>query len=81
MLPYTCFHNVLFFKVLSIDPKNGVAKSHLGFILKSELKYKDAIPLLLDGVRSGEAGSGDARFYFHLGDAYTRIGQTEQVHV
>ena len=72
-LALTPFHDVL-----KIDPDNGVAKVHIGFILKSELKYKECIPYLLEGIRSGEKAAIDSRFFFHLGDAYMRLGQPDK---
>ena len=63
-----------------MNPRNGFAKSHLGFILKADhLRYNEAIPLLRDGISSGEPGADDGRFYFHLGDALTRIGKPNEV--
>ena len=72
---------MLFFsQVLNIKPTNGFAKSHLGFILKTDhLRYVEAIPLLRDGISSGEPGADDGRFYFHLGDALTRVGKPDEV--
>lgn len=76
MLPVT--H--LFLQVVNLDPNNGFAKSHLGFIIKTDhLRYNEAIPLLREGITSGEAGADDGRFYFHLGDAFTRIGKPDEV--
>ena len=63
-----------------MDPRNGFAKSHLGFILKTDhLRYNEAIPLLREGISSGDTGADDGRFYFHLGDALTRIGKPDEV--
>lgn len=63
-----------------MDPTNGFAKSHLGFILKTDhLRYVEAIPLLHEGISSGHAGADDGRFYFHLGDALTRVGKPDEV--
>ena len=69
-----------FWQVVNMDPSNGFAKSHLGFIIKTDhLRYKEAIPLLREGIASGETGADDGRFYFHLGDAFTRIGKPDEV--
>lgn len=63
-----------------MDPTNGFAKSHLGFILKTDhLRYVEAIRLLREGISSGHAGADDGRFYFHLGDALTRVGKPDEV--
>jgi aspartate beta-hydroxylase len=64
---------------LKIDPDDGFTKSHLGFVLKIELKYIEAIPLLKEGIQSGEPKSADGRFYFHLGDALNRVGKPQEV--
>ncbi|CAH3149306.1 unnamed protein product [Porites lobata] len=68
-------------QVINMDPTNGFAKSHLGFILKTDhLRYVEAIPLLREGISSGHAGADDGRFYFHLGDALTRVGKPDEAY-
>ena len=70
----------LFFQVLKVQPNNGFAKSHLGFIMKTvKQNFKEAITLLQEGVESGDKGADDGRFYFHLGDALNRIGKPKEV--
>ncbi|XP_075069668.1 aspartyl/asparaginyl beta-hydroxylase isoform X2 [Mixophyes fleayi] len=64
-------------EVLSLDPSNGFAKVHYGFILKAENKIAESIPYLKEGLLSGEPGTDDGRFYFHLGDALQRVGDKE----
>uniref|UniRef100_A0A3Q2WAE5 Un-named hu7910 n=1 Tax=Haplochromis burtoni TaxID=8153 RepID=A0A3Q2WAE5_HAPBU len=61
-------------EVLGVAPNNGFAKVHYGFILKSENKIAESIPYLKEGLESGEPGTDDGRFYFHLGDALQRVG-------
>ncbi|KAM4606302.1 aspartyl/asparaginyl beta-hydroxylase [Polymixia lowei] len=61
-------------EVLAVAPGNGFAKVHYGFILKSENKIAESIPYLKEGLQSGEPGTDDGRFYFHLGDALQRVG-------
>ncbi|XP_051577012.1 aspartyl/asparaginyl beta-hydroxylase-like isoform X2 [Myxocyprinus asiaticus] len=61
-------------EVLAAVPNNGFAKVHYGFILKSENKIAESIPYLREGLESGEPGTDDGRFYFHLGDALQRTG-------
>ncbi|XP_032229282.1 aspartyl/asparaginyl beta-hydroxylase isoform X3 [Nematostella vectensis] len=68
----------VFKKVLKLNPGSGFAKSHLGFALKVQLHYQEAIPFLIEGVTSGDPGADDGRFYFHLGDALTRTGKPEE---
>ncbi|XP_028297258.1 aspartyl/asparaginyl beta-hydroxylase isoform X7 [Gouania willdenowi] len=64
----------LYEEVLSLDPNNGFAKVHYGFILKSENQIAESIPFLKDGLESGHPGTDDGRFYFQLGDALQRMG-------
>ncbi|XP_073535448.1 aspartyl/asparaginyl beta-hydroxylase isoform X6 [Phyllobates terribilis] len=64
-------------EVLSLEPSNGFAKVHYGFILKAENKIVESIPYLKEGLLSGEPGTDDGRFYFHLGDAMQRAGDKE----
>uniref|UniRef100_A0A7N8YGH3 Un-named hu7910 n=1 Tax=Mastacembelus armatus TaxID=205130 RepID=A0A7N8YGH3_9TELE len=61
-------------EVLVADPVNGFAKVHYGFILKADNKIAESIPYLKEGLESGEPGTDDGRFYFHLGDALQRVG-------
>ncbi|KAF7649928.1 hypothetical protein LDENG_00133470 [Lucifuga dentata] len=61
-------------EVLGVAPADGFAKVHYGFILKSENKIAESIPYLKEGLESGDPGTDDGRFYFHLGDALQRVG-------
>lgn len=65
-------------EVLSVAPDDGFAKVHYGFILKSENKISESIPFLRDGLETGEQGTDDGRFYFHLGDALQRVGEPQE---
>ncbi|XP_028925717.1 aspartyl/asparaginyl beta-hydroxylase isoform X2 [Ornithorhynchus anatinus] len=64
-------------EVLSLTPNDGFAKVHYGFILKAENKIAESIPYLKEGLESGDPGTDDGRFYFHLGDAMQRVGNKE----
>ncbi|XP_031222516.1 aspartyl/asparaginyl beta-hydroxylase isoform X15 [Mastomys coucha] len=64
-------------EVLSVTPNDGFAKVHYGFILKAQNKIAESIPYLKEGIESGEPGTDDGRFYFHLGDAMQRVGNKE----
>ncbi|XP_061850398.1 aspartyl/asparaginyl beta-hydroxylase isoform X1 [Colius striatus] len=64
-------------EVLSMAPNDGFAKVHYGFILKAENKIAESIPYLKEGIESGDPGTNDGRFYFHLGDALQRMGDKE----
>ncbi|KAM4704735.1 aspartyl/asparaginyl beta-hydroxylase-like [Rhinophrynus dorsalis] len=67
----------VFGEVLAMAPNNGFAKVHYGFILKAENKIAESIPYLKEGLESGDPGTDDGRFYFHLGDALQRVGDKE----
>nr|XP_051699733.1 aspartyl/asparaginyl beta-hydroxylase isoform X12 [Oryctolagus cuniculus] len=64
-------------EVLSVTPNDGFAKVHYGFILKTQNKIAESIPYLKEGIESGDPGTDDGRFYFHLGDAMQRVGNKE----
>ncbi|XP_068504855.1 aspartyl/asparaginyl beta-hydroxylase isoform X11 [Syngnathus scovelli] len=67
-------------EVLAVAPSDGFAKVHYGFILKSENKIAESIPYLKEGLESGEPGTDDGRFYFHLGDALQRVGDKSEAY-
>ncbi|KAM5211600.1 aspartyl/asparaginyl beta-hydroxylase isoform 21-T21 [Hipposideros larvatus] len=64
-------------EVLNVTPHDGFAKVHYGFILKAQNKIAESIPYLKEGIESGDPGTDDGRFYFHLGDAMQRVGNKE----
>ncbi|XP_077022967.1 aspartyl/asparaginyl beta-hydroxylase isoform X4 [Tamandua tetradactyla] len=64
-------------EVLNVTPNDGFAKVHYGFILKAQNKIAESIPYLKEGIESGDPGTDDGRFYFHLGDAMQRAGNKE----
>ncbi|XP_043735790.1 aspartyl/asparaginyl beta-hydroxylase isoform X5 [Cervus elaphus] len=66
-------------EVLSVTPNDGFAKVHYGFILKAQNKIAESIPYLKEGIESGDPGTDDGRFYFHLGDAMQRVGNKESL--
>ena len=53
----------------------------MGFIVKSESNYDEAIPLLQRGIATGEPEVNDSRFFFHLGDALYRTGKHTEVNM
>lgn len=66
-------------KVLARWPDNGFAQVHYGFILKiNENDLSSAIKYLQAGIKTKDPGVIDGRFYFHLGDALIRLGQTTE---
>lgn len=57
-------------------PNDGFALAHYGFILKTnDNNFKDAVFYLQKGIDTKAPGVIDGRFYFHLGDALTRLGR------
>ncbi|XP_069771796.1 aspartyl/asparaginyl beta-hydroxylase [Narcine bancroftii] len=64
-------------EVLAIAPDDGFAKVHYGFILKASNQIAESIPYLKEGLLTGDPGTDDGRFYFHLGDALQRVGDKE----
>ncbi|XP_038665383.1 aspartyl/asparaginyl beta-hydroxylase isoform X3 [Scyliorhinus canicula] len=64
-------------EVLLLAPNDGFAKVHYGFILKAKNQIAESIPYLKEGLLSGDPGTDDGRFYFHLGDALQRVGDQE----
>ncbi|XP_067888005.1 aspartyl/asparaginyl beta-hydroxylase-like isoform X5 [Heterodontus francisci] len=64
-------------EVLALAPNDGFAKVHYGFILKASNQIAESIPYLKEGLISGDPGTDDGRFYFHLGDALQRMGDQE----
>lgn len=67
-----------FEQVLKLDPDDGFAKVHLGFILKREGLFEEAIVHLREGIESNQEGTSDGKYFFHLGDAYHRTGRPEE---
>ncbi|XP_028405114.1 aspartyl/asparaginyl beta-hydroxylase-like [Dendronephthya gigantea] len=65
---------------LQINPNDGFALVHMGFIVKSESKYVESIPLLQRGIATREPGTDDSRFFFHLGDAFYRTGKHKEAY-
>jgi len=58
---------------------SGFAQVHLGFILKTTFGDNDnGARWMAAGISSRDEGVVDGRFYFHLGDAYERIGLHQQ---
>ncbi|KAJ8972011.1 hypothetical protein NQ317_000657 [Molorchus minor] len=69
--------------VLSKWPNDGFALVHYGFILKTtDDKLEEAVVYLRRGLATKAEGVVDGRFYFHLGDALSRLGRnTESMEV
>ncbi|CAG0914353.1 unnamed protein product [Notodromas monacha] len=60
-------------------PDDGFAKVHYGFLLKLvDKNYKAAARYMQDGIDTRDPGTLDGRFFYHLGDAYMRLGNAEK---
>ncbi|XP_014256088.1 aspartyl/asparaginyl beta-hydroxylase isoform X5 [Cimex lectularius] len=68
----------VFKSVLAIWPKDAMARSHYGLVLKLQGKMKESIPHLKEGLLADIPATRDARLYFHLGDALARTGQSSE---
>ncbi len=60
------------------NPDNGFAAVHLGFVLKTEGDLEGAVKYLRRGIDSKQEGTGEGKFYYHLGEALQRIGKKEE---
>ena len=81
---HTHKYNLIFrpsFQMVEANPLDGFALVHLGFILKSEENYHEAIPFLRAGIDTADRGTNEGKFFFHLGDSYLRIGQEDEVSI
>ncbi|CAK8683183.1 unnamed protein product [Clavelina lepadiformis] len=65
-------------KVLSIDPDNGFAQVHFGFILKTAGDWIKGAYYLKLGIESMAEGTQEGKFYFHLGDALHRTNRSTE---
>ncbi|XP_064215543.1 aspartyl/asparaginyl beta-hydroxylase isoform X1 [Tribolium castaneum] len=64
-------------ETLSKNPNDGFALVHYGFILKTvDNNLNESISYLERGLSTKGPGVVDGRFYFHLGDALSRVGRT-----
>lgn len=63
-------------EALQLWPTDGFALVHYGFILKtSDNDNEGGARYMQAGIDSKAPGTLDARFLFHLGDAYSRLGE------
>ena len=70
----------MYFQILTKRPTDGFSQVHLGFIYKViDNNPLEGIPLLQSGIDSNEPGTNEGKFFFHLGDGYQRLNETEKV--
>jgi aspartate beta-hydroxylase len=70
-----------FKKVLEQFKGDDFAKAQLGFILFSDKKYEEALPLLLEGIRENEIIKMNPKFYLYAGDTLTRLNRSDEVRI
>uniref|UniRef100_A0A914VUX4 Aspartyl/asparaginy/proline hydroxylase domain-containing protein n=1 Tax=Plectus sambesii TaxID=2011161 RepID=A0A914VUX4_9BILA len=71
----------VFHDILEIDPSNGFAQAHYGFIVKVvDGDIEEGVKYLRKGVKSKAPGTQDGRFYFHLGDGLQRLGRSAEAY-
>ena len=68
-----------FKKVLEEFKDSHFAKAQLGFILFSDKKYEEALPLLMEGIREDEGIKMNPKFYLYAGDALIRLNRSDEV--
>ena len=70
------------FQILKENPDDGFALVHLGFIIKViDNNPQDGVQLLQAGIDSNAPGTSVGKFFFHLGDGYCRLNQTDKVNI
>lgn len=66
-------------EILEKWPNNGCALVHYGFILKTtDNDLLKGAYYMQKGINTGDNCTIDGRFFFHLGDAYSRLGYNEK---
>ncbi|XP_019869478.1 aspartyl/asparaginyl beta-hydroxylase isoform X2 [Aethina tumida] len=70
---------VILQRILAKWPNDGFALVHYGFILKNnDNNLEDGVKYLQRGIDTNDEGVIDGRFFFHLGDALTRLGRKDE---
>uniref|UniRef100_A0A915BAZ3 Aspartyl/asparaginy/proline hydroxylase domain-containing protein n=1 Tax=Parascaris univalens TaxID=6257 RepID=A0A915BAZ3_PARUN len=70
----------LFEDVLRIDPNNGIAQAYYGYLIKLEGELEQGVIFMRKGLRTARAAIADPRFYYHLGDALSRLGRKQEAY-
>ncbi|VDK50011.1 unnamed protein product [Anisakis simplex] len=68
----------VFEDVLQVDPNNGVAQAYYGYLMKMNGQLEQGVIFMRKGLRAARAVIADPRFYYHLGDALTRLGRKDE---
>uniref|UniRef100_A0A915LEB0 Aspartyl/asparaginy/proline hydroxylase domain-containing protein n=1 Tax=Meloidogyne javanica TaxID=6303 RepID=A0A915LEB0_MELJA len=69
--------------ILEINPHHSQAQAYFGYILKVyEGDLERGVQLMRRALRDNKEGNvvNDQKFYFHLGDAFTRLGRLKDAH-
>ncbi|KAI1716435.1 aspartyl/Asparaginyl beta-hydroxylase domain-containing protein [Ditylenchus destructor] len=70
----------VFTNILDNDPSNSVAQAYYGYILKVyEDDLEKGVQLMKKGLKHEDVAN-DSKFYFHLGDALTRLGRNQEAY-
>jgi len=70
-------------QILEINPHHSQAQAYFGYILKVyEGDLERGVQLMRRVLRDNKEGNvvNDQKFYFHLGDAFTRLGRLKDAH-
>ncbi|KAL7069887.1 hypothetical protein ACQ4LE_010989 [Meloidogyne hapla] len=74
----------VFKNILEVDPHHALAQAYYGYILKVyEGDLERGVNLMRRALRTVDSGNivvNDQKFYFHLGDALTRLGRLKDAH-
>ncbi|CAG9533667.1 unnamed protein product [Cercopithifilaria johnstoni] len=68
----------IFENVLKISPTNGIAQAYFGYILKLSGDLENGVLYMRKGLRAVREVIADPRFYYHFGEALTRLGKKEE---
>ena len=60
-------------------PEDHFGKAQLGYVLYSEKRYEQALPLLLDGIRNDEGVKNNPKFYRYAGESLTKLNRSDEV--
>ncbi|VDM20632.1 unnamed protein product [Wuchereria bancrofti] len=67
-------------RVLKISPTNGVAQAYFGYILKLSGDLENGVLYMRKGLRTVREVIADPRFYYHFGEALTRLGKRQEAY-
>ncbi|VDK68106.1 unnamed protein product [Onchocerca ochengi] len=71
---------MIFENVLKISPTNGIAQAYFGYILKLNGDLENGVIYMRKGLRAVREVIADPRFYYHFGEALTRLGKKQEAY-